>query len=335
MQSHTPEYLNIRTSTVAQSCPCRSRTSGFTLIELLVVIAIIAILIALLLPAIQQAREAARRTQCKNNMHQIGLALHNYHEAYRMFPPGRSHGITFNHAFSPHARWLPYLDQGPLYNLINFNSPADTAPNDSVRTTMLPVLLCPSDRNQQIQGMNAVHNYLFNVGTSFSVIDANGPFFQNSAVTTAKVSDGLSNTIFLSETLQGDGDFATTGDNLVAVIGGGPVVSYATSCASAPNANPMRGSQWLFAAPGHSMYNHQRTPNSKLLDCMGGDARTATGTPTLWANVSLDVSARSAHAGGVHALRGDGSATFYSDNIDLGVWQAMGTIAGGEIISVP
>jgi prepilin-type N-terminal cleavage/methylation domain-containing protein/prepilin-type processing-associated H-X9-DG protein len=305
---------------------------GFTLIELLVVIAIIAVLIALLLPAVQQAREAARRTQCRNNMHQIGLALHNYHEVHQVFPPGRTHGGTCNHAFSPHAMWLPHLDQTELYRRINFNYPADHSKNSEVRFSMLGVLMCPSDSNRRIQGDNSIHNYMFNVGTTHSVIGANGPFFQNSRVRAADVRDGLSTTAFLAEVTQGDGDVSTTEDNLRAAGPTTQITSYAASCAAAPPVIPMRGSQWLFAAPGHSMYSHHRTPNDLRLDCQGGDARSS-GNPSTWAAVSLDVAARSRHAGGVNVLFGDGRVDFVSSSVDLAVWQALGTRAGAETVA--
>ncbi|MDP1796291.1 MAG: DUF1559 domain-containing protein, partial [Planctomycetaceae bacterium] len=124
----------------------RSRRA-FTLIELLVVIAIIAILIALLLPAVQQAREAARRTQCRNHLKQVGLALHNYLDAHTVFPPSYCvvPGVTstVGGQWSMFARILPYLDQANLQNLVNWN--VASATHGNVATTRIPTYLCPSD----------------------------------------------------------------------------------------------------------------------------------------------------------------------------------------------
>ena len=127
----------------------RNRSHGFTLIELLVVIAIIAVLIALLLPAVQQAREAARRTQCKNNLKQLGLALHNYHDAFSVFPFGK--GASYNGAaayarWSQHAMLLPYIDQAPLYNSINFSAPPETPGMGGV-INFMPAYVSPTGTN--------------------------------------------------------------------------------------------------------------------------------------------------------------------------------------------
>ena len=155
---------------------------GFTLIELLVVIAIIAILIALLLPAVQQAREAARRSQCKNNLKQMGLALQNYHDTHRVFPI--SHGDTGN-SFGWRASVLPNIDQAPLYNKINFSENIINTDNLEVARTPLPVYRCPSDpTDNQVSGGNQVwSNWCYPASCPTSSRD-------NIAITTYKGVDG-------------------------------------------------------------------------------------------------------------------------------------------------
>ena len=205
---------------------CVKRRRAFTLIELLVVIAIIAVLIALLLPAVQQAREAARLTQCKNNLKQLGLALHNYADVFGAFPPGRIVHISATDdltqsangnsttgdgdCFSAFAQLLPQLDQAPLYNQVNFNSGPDTAPNNGPSTVQIPMFQCPSDSGipalAQGTGFVGVTNYVMNTGTMFPVSVNNpfsqpvtGIFYENSNVRIGDISDGTSQTICLSE----------------------------------------------------------------------------------------------------------------------------------------
>ena len=218
-----------------------SHRRGFTLIELLVVIAIIAVLVALLLPAVQQAREAARRTQCKNNLKQLGLSLHNYADIYGAFPPGRIVNIspTDNRTasangnattgngdcFSAFAQLLPQLDQGVIYSQINFNSGPDTKPNNNVSIIQPPVFVCPSDSGVkalvQGTGFAGVTNYVMNTGTTFAVSPNNpsglrvtGIFYENSMVRLGDISDGTSQTICLSEqVLSNPSDSANSGGN--------------------------------------------------------------------------------------------------------------------------
>jgi prepilin-type N-terminal cleavage/methylation domain-containing protein/prepilin-type processing-associated H-X9-DG protein len=209
----------------------RGLRRGFTLIELLVVIAIIAVLIALLLPAVQSAREAARRAQCTNNLKQIGLAMHNYHAPNDVFPMGCSfqpQNNTIDYAmwasFSAHGLLLGYLEQGPLFNALNFNwSPVGPPSNTSLWTRVLGVFVCPSDPNSGA-GKQNINNYASSFGTTtdgmydWSSTAYGGGFLQNQkphgssglftfgmAYGVRDCTDGTSSTVAFSEWLVGDG----------------------------------------------------------------------------------------------------------------------------------
>jgi len=205
----------------------RFRSRGFTLIELLVVIAIIAILIALLLPAVQQAREAARRTQCKNNMKQLALAMHNYESTYTTFPPGG----TLDSDFSVQARLLPYIEQASLQNLLDFTQPAFTGgysgktPNPLFATAFaepLPVFLCSSDpaasqTEVTVSGSKFIYgglSYLLSFGSGKGANNdlrwrTDGVVFEHSSVRFRDLTDGTSNSVIMSETVRSVGDDIT------------------------------------------------------------------------------------------------------------------------------
>jgi len=196
-----------------------SSRRGFTLIELLVVIAIIAILIALLLPAVQQAREAARRTQCKNNLKQLGLALHNYHDTHNCFPPGQIRGarsgIEYGNGFSYGALLLPFMDQAPLYNQLNSSLTIGEGTNLTLITGLaaIPGVLCPSDserpkkRGANSQTASPATSYFGSTGAFNSWSDSTNPrlsggFFTidpGPMSTIATFSDGTTNTIAIGE----------------------------------------------------------------------------------------------------------------------------------------
>jgi len=310
-----------------------------------------------LLPAVQQAREAARRSQCKNNLKQIGLALHNYNDAFGTFPPGRlvNPVSAQGHCFSAYAHLLPYFDQGPLYNLVNFNANPDTnpGPNAAVTSVNIPLLQCPSDVTDivLIPGFG-LHNYPLNTGTTFPLSPNNpgkvkitGIFFENSRVRFADITDGASNTVCISETVKSDPNGPNTWDGVSQTNGfvldqgndnlfsGPELTNYAAQCFSAGLVlQQTRGCKWLYGAPGHSMYNHIRPPNDTSgPDCRGGEPHS-TKNVALWSVLSHNVTAHSRHAGGVHALFCDGHIQFVSNSTNLATWQALGSRNLGEVV---
>jgi prepilin-type N-terminal cleavage/methylation domain-containing protein/prepilin-type processing-associated H-X9-DG protein len=325
---------------------------AFTLVELLVVIAIIGILIALLLPAVQAAREAARRIDCRNNLKQIGLALHNYHATHNVFPPGRYVNPVDGHGrcFSAYTHLLPYLEANTLFAQVNFNyNPEDTINAPALNQT-IPYFQCPSDQHKKLQGDSAVHNYPLNTGTTYPVSPRSpqgkpvtGIFFENSSVRFADITDGTSQTVCVSETVIAEGgptvwDGVSPTNGFVLTQGndngynGPELTDYASQCSGAGLVlQQTRGSRWLYGAPGHSMYNHMRAPNDPGVDCRGGIPHS-TKTDALWRALSLNVTAHSRHPGGVQALFCDGHVQFISNGIELQTWQSLGSRAGQEVL---
>ena len=332
---------------------------AFTLIELLVVIAIIAVLMALLMPAVQMSREAARRTQCRNNLKQIGIALHAYHDSLRVFPPGRERSSwdTNGRCYSAYAHLLPYMGENNMYDAVNFSLNPEVDPsglpqaqNTTVLNQSLEAFLCPSDPFKKLQADNGVHNYLLNVGNVQSVspnnpsgAPINGIFFENSSVSVADIIDGTSQTVCISETVKSEvgpnvWDGVTPTNGFVLTLGnnnstnGPELTNYRTQCL-VPGLllQQTRGSRWLYGAPGHSMYNHIRPPNHPNPDCRGGLPHSNR-TNFWWDRLSLNVTARSRHPGGAHSLFCDGSVRFISQEIDVPTWRALGSRNGQEQI---
>ena len=297
------------------------RRRAFTLIELLVVIAIIAILIALLLPAVQQAREAARRTQCRNNLKQLGLALHNYHDVYRMLPSGWiavDNGVQNAHDGLNGAGWgtmiLPQLDQAPLFNQFDSRLAIHDPVNATFLDTVLPAFNCPSDPKEemwQIEEEGApgtvitelpTANYIGNFGTEeldgcenapgTSPVRPNGQchgdgvFYHNSSVRFRDILDGTSSTFML-------GERRTDGRQ-----------------------------GWYSTWPG--MVAEGEEAFQRIL----GSADHVPNDPAAHFD---DFSSH--HEGGSQFLLGDGSVHFISENIDKGVYQSLATIQGNEVVS--
>lgn len=336
---------------------------GFTLIELLVVVAIIGLLSAMLLPAVQAAREAARRAECNNHLKQIGIAMSNYHTVYGSFPPGRLRCETIafqGRCYSAYLFLLPYLEavntQHMFDQFANADSPDPINPqaNIAARQQHVSNLLCPSDPYQIIQPGFEVHNYPLNTGTTFPVSPLNpggvpvtGVFFENSTVGFHDIRDGSSNTVCISETTRSvpgmgestkgiwngeptKGFVLTTGNDNA--WNGPELTSYPAQCVAGNRLEQGRGSKWFFGAPGHAMYNHIRPPNDPGIDCRGGVPLSNRG-PSVWNLVSHNITAHSNHPGGVNALCCDGHVRFVADTIDLFVWRSLGSRNGGEVVA--
>jgi prepilin-type N-terminal cleavage/methylation domain-containing protein/prepilin-type processing-associated H-X9-DG protein len=306
---------------------------AFTLVELLVVIAIVGVLAALLLPAVQAARESARRTSCGNNLRQIGVALQNHHAARLVFPKGR--GNPFPFVFSVHAYLLPYVEEESLQQLIDFSSPPLTfgsisgQANAIAAETVIPFFLCPSDRGQ-VPGLTfGPTNYVANTGTGTQSYGhlakgGDGVFFDGSAIGFRQITDGSAHTAAFSESLLGD-NVASTGmtplsRNLhVLELSGGADTSPA-DCASGNGAwSSIRCAKWINGHYGDTLYNHFFPPNAEEWDC--GNA---------YHNMAL-TSARSMHPGGVQIMFCDGHVAFIENGVDLAVWRAFATRAGDEV----
>ena len=336
------------------------RSRGFTLIELLVVIAIIAVLIALLLPAVQQAREAARRTQCKNNMKQLGLAAFNYESTYSRFPAAGK-GIDFGKinlfAFptSTFTQLLPYTDQAPLYNTFNFGwhySNSANSNNAAAAKTKIPAFLCPS--NAITASDSKGYGQVDYMPVAFVDIDpvtgarngqngtaggANGTtlgatkdsVFGLFGNRTADTTDGLSNTVAIVE--QSGRPSNLVGKYTAGVyIGGAPGWNTADMTgASGLNTAPNR---WADSDSGAGVSGQNNSPYlGSVLPVINGN-KVPVGGPTQcpWTqnNCGPNNEPFSLHTGGVHATLGDGSVRFISENVDINTARRLFGRTDGE-----
>lgn len=332
---------------------------GFTIVELLVSIAIIGVLMALLLPAVQSVREGSRQVECRNRLHNFGIAMHAFESSHRHFPP-RFHErdvvdshrnpltiIPHSHAVSPHYSMLPQLDLAALQaefvidgdEWLDIAGQITSTLNQPRMERLIPAFLCPSDSSE-----NASTNYMMNSGTSgqtgYTTPGHSPPntaalgILTSDGMRPSQIADGLSNTAAMSERILGDRDPTRyTPARDVASLLVGPLTllpdDFIAMCQTATpqsNHSSLTGYGWLYAYLGRTLYNHILEPNSKIPDC----TRIDSGLGHLGS-----VSPRSWHPGMVHLLMCDGSVKTINDGIDRTVWRAIGTSQSHEVFTLP
>ncbi len=309
----------------------RSARTAFTLIELLVVIAVIGILIGLLLPAVQKVREAAARIKCANNLHQIGLALHGYHDAVNGLPPGYAASAAyFDGATDTSPGWgwaaflLPYAEQGNLYQSIHFDQPVESAANAGAVQTMLPLFLCPSDQTPTSAfavtdpfgapvALMAPSSYAACVGGDESDVFALtglGVFYRNSQTHFTDITDGLSETILVGDKAWSNAEGVWAGAPSGAVLRRGP-----------RNPNPGSGAAFYPASAlvlSHSHLNNPTTDTDGGLDDFSSNH--VGGSNFLFADGSVHF---------IRSIPGDAPTGYTPDSL---AFQALGTRANGEVV---
>jgi type II secretory pathway pseudopilin PulG len=332
----------------------KTQVRAFTLIELFVSVSVIAVLIAFLIPAVQRAREAARRVQCEANLRQIGIALVQYEQASGVFPFGVgadadkrvSHiASSGNRRYSLHSQIPPYIEQSVLFNQLNFfvqpfapdqtGNPAivtGDGPNETAAQVTVGIFLCPSDVNRMPSRPWGQANYRSCNGGSWSGRAGDGLFGQSSRIRPANVTDGLSNTAAFSERLRGHDDFlnADFAADLFRNAAPWTESTFREWCDELRDAEASTyprdpsvansGMNWLEGNMTWTRYNHLLPPGFK--SCANG---------LTWDGVAMTANSR--HHQVVVLLLGDGSVRLVKYSVDPGVWKGLATVSGGEVIS--
>lgn len=323
----------------------RAGRTGFSLVELLVTIGIIGVLVGLLIPAIQNSRQAARRSACMNKLRQLGIAALHHESVRGFFPSGTQSKQNPSQPTAPwnFYRWsalaqlAPFLENSVIYDALNLSVPLyDTGfqphpDNRSIVSLLVPEFLCPSDEYRRVSEEFGPTNYVVNTGSGGnggSPIDTDGIFFVNSETTAAKITDGLSKTAMMSESLLGhpgeDLRDARTDYKFVYLA---PLNENICRLTNQWNVTDPRGFSWANGEYRCALYNHYWTPSASVPDCMGvliGGNVQVKYTPYGWR------AARSNHPGGVNVLWADGSLRFVRDDVDPDLWKEMSTIGGQE-----
>ena len=328
----------------------RVRRSGVSLMEVLVTLTIVGLLMALLFPAIQAAREASRRTQCTDNLHQLAVAAHGFHSAHGSFPPARPCNPAVNPGWGHLVQLLPLLDQSVPFNHIDFTKPVSDPANIGFAVTPMPVFRCPSDVDRMANPSDPLalvgyvkNNYRGNGGNDTGVLGAdgveanNGVFVAGRKISIDQIFDGASNTALYSEGVLGDGN-----NNVSSIPGDWFAISPASSSrdalfAAAQNTTRGTGAGVQYSYAGNtfvsgdyttSRYNHILPPNGISVVVVAGNSDLATSINS----GAQATTASSRHPDGVNLVLVDGSVRFIKNEIDTGIWRGLGSIAGGETL---
>ena len=335
----------------------RPARAGFNLVEILVVIAIVGLLVGLLLPAVQIAREAARRIQCTSNLRQIALASANHVSVRGVWPLGAESRRWALRPNFPHQyfRWsvlahlAPFYEQEELLRSLDLTVPlyVDLKPdaiapqNKPIVRITVPLFLCPSDKAAPVSELFGPTNYAGSTGSGLdgTPFETDGMFFVISRVAPKDVGDGLTKTVAFSESILGDGPTQTPDrayakpDTAYAFVMRSPLSDATCRSAGVWNYTDLRGFSWANGEYRTTLYNHARLPNDPTIDCIGVVMNTSD-KRLMYAGYGWRA-ARSRHPGGVNVTMADGSTRFVGDDVDAAVWKAAATRSGREPLSLP